>query len=246
MHQFKCSTGHRATKIKWFPLILLIILFCSFFYFRLHHYLTFNILKAYQSHAQEWTIAHYKSAVSLYILIYIILVAAAIPCATLFTLLGGFLFGGVAVFYAIFSTTFGGMILYLAIRTSIGEGIVQKSSGWIKKMEHGFQKNAFNYLLMLRLIPIFPCWISNIAAGALNIPMRTFIFATILGIAPTTFIYVMAGRGLDKFIATESTPSLTMLLQPSILLPFLGLAILSLFPVIYKYFKKTPLNEKEE
>ena len=165
------------------------------------------------------------------------MIACGIPGATILTLLGGFLFGGLAIAYSIFATTAGGLILYLAIRTAFGANIAARKSGWIKKMENGFQQNAFHYLLMLRLMPVFPCWISNIAAGALNVPIFTFLTATMLGIAPASIIYVMAGRGLDEFFAGEHAPNASALLTPSLFFPLLGLAILSLLPVFYKGIK---------
>jgi uncharacterized membrane protein YdjX (TVP38/TMEM64 family) len=226
------------TKSKWLPLMLLALLFSIFFYFRLHHYLSMQTIKVYQAHAQAWTTDNYALATALYLLVYTLLIACAIPCGTIFTLVGGFLFGYIALFYALFSTTFGGMILYLSVRTSIGSYFAKKSTGWVKKLEHGFQKNAFHYLLMLRLVPLFPCWVSNISAGILNIPLQTFLLATVIGITPATFIYVMAGRGLDKLVAMDNAPLLTFLLTPSIFFPLLGLAMLSLFPVIYKSVKK--------
>ncbi|MBX3709163.1 MAG: VTT domain-containing protein [Gammaproteobacteria bacterium] len=224
-------------KYAFLSLVLLISIL--FFYFDLYHYLTFDALKHYQADAQRWTITHYKSAVSIYVLVFTLLIACAIPCATFLTLLGGFLFGIVAVFYATFSTTCGGIILFLATRTAIGSSITKKSTGWIKKIEHGFQQNAFNYLLTLRLIPIFPCWISNIGAGMLNVPMKTFISATVLGVFPSTFVYTLAGRSLDEILANNKGPLLNVILTPTVFFPLLGLAILSIFPVIYKSIKKS-------
>src|SRR5690606_20617573 len=123
------------TFIRNYSILGLLLLACiSFFYFRLYDYLTINTIKNYQAAAQAWTNSHYFLAVSLYILIYAILIACAIPCATFFTLLGGYLFGSIAIIYAVFSTTFGGMILFLTIRTSIGCHIAAKSTGWIKKV----------------------------------------------------------------------------------------------------------------
>ena len=223
---------------KWCLLGVLVLLLFVFFYFHLYQYLTFDTVKKYHASAQTWTMAHYKSAVCLYVLTFVALIACAIPCATLFTLIGGFLFGVIALIYAVFATTLGGVILFLAVRTAVGARIAANSTGWIKTMEAGFQKNAFNYLLMLRLVPIFPCWISNVSAGALNVPLKTFISATVLGILPSTFIYIMAGRGLGKFFTAKQTPNLSLILTPSIFFPLLGLAILSLFPVFYKCAKK--------
>lgn len=216
-------------KAKWLPLVILALLFFTFFYLGFHRYLSYEAIKAYDSAAQRWTGEHYLLATSLYLCIYTLLIACAIPCGTFFTLLGGFLFGYIAIPYAILCTTMGGTLLYFSVRTSIGTYIAKRSSGWIKKVEHGFQKNAFNYLLMLRLMPIFPCWVSNISAGVLNVPLRTFIIATVIGVAPATIIYVLAARGLEKLFAMEST---------SMLLPLLGLAILSVFPVIYRVRKR--------
>jgi len=227
-----------ASMKKWLLLACLLIMLGIFFYFRLYHYLSFDILKKYQTVALLWTTEHYKTAVAFYLLIYTLMIACGIPCATVLTLLGGFLFGVIAIIYAVVSTTLGGTILFLAIRTAIGARIAAKSTGWIKKMEDGFQRNAFNYLLTLRLVPIFPCWISNIAAGALNVPLRTFISATILGIFPATLIYVMAGRSLDKVLNANEAHFANLISNPSIFFPLLGLAFLSIFPVIYKKLKK--------
>lgn len=219
---------------KWLVLILLALCSFAFFYFHLYKFLNAHTIKIYEAAAQQWTITHYNSAVSLYLLLFIGLVACAVPCATFFTILGGFLFGTIAILYAELGTTLGGIILFLAIRTSIGSGIAKKKSGWVKKMETGFQKNAFHYLLTLRLMPIFPCWLSNISAGALNVPLKTFILATVIGVFPATFIYVMAGRGLDKLLLANHSNFLNLIFTPSIFLPLAGLAIFSLLPVIYK------------
>jgi uncharacterized membrane protein YdjX (TVP38/TMEM64 family) len=223
---------------RWSLLGFLILMFVLFYYFRLHYYLTFEAMKAYQYTLKAWTLAHYVSAVFLYIVIFILIIACGIPGATFLALAGGFLFGTSAIFYAILGTTLGGLTLFFAIRTTLGAQIAAKSSGWIKTMELGFQENAFLYLLMLRLMPVFPCWISNISAGALNVPVRTFLFATVLGITPATIIYVYVGRGFDQFFASEHVPSLSFFLTPSIVLPLIGLAILSALPVFYKSIRK--------
>lgn len=235
------GTPFGARKIKWLPLCLLAILFCLFFYFHLQQYLNLHTLSQYQADLQQWTNTHYKSAVSLYVLIYTILIATTIPCATIFTLIGGFLFGSIALLYAVFSITFGGLILYFAVRTALGERIANTSSHWLKKLETGFQQNAFYYLLMLRLVPIFPCWLSNIAAGMLSVPLSIFIIATVLGILPSTFLYVMVGRGLDQFILSKPLSLSVIFANQNIFWPCLALAIFSLFPVIYRYLKKTSL-----
>jgi uncharacterized membrane protein YdjX (TVP38/TMEM64 family) len=83
------------------------------------------------------------------------------------------------------------------------------------------------------------CWVSNISAGALNIPIRTFLLATIIGITPATLIYVLAGRSLDKIIAAAPTQGLAILATPAILFPLIGIVLLSLAPIFYKAIKKS-------
>lgn len=223
---------------KWSLLGLLILLLSAFFYFDLKHYLTFETLKKYHNIALNWTNTHYFSAVILYLLIFTGLIACAIPSATFMALVGGFLFGNMAILYATLGTTLGGFILFIAIKSSLGKSLAARSIGWLKKMENGFRENAFHYLIMMRLIPVFPCWISNISAGVMNVPISTFIFATMIGIFPSTVIYVLVGRGLDKFFNLKHPPTLEILLTPSLLLPLIGLTILSLIPIFYRRFNK--------
>ncbi len=222
---------------KWFLLIILALACCLFYSTHLHHYLNLHTIHLYRSHIEQWTAHHYTSAVGIYILSLTTLVACGIPCGTILTVLGGLLFGIIAILYAIVGTTCGGLILFFAVRTSLGAHIAAKSRGWIKSMEHGFQRNAFTYLLMLRIVPIFPCGVSNIAAGALNVKVKTYVTATTLGILPATVIYVMLGRGLDELLG-EQTISTALILSPTMLLALLGLALLSLSPLIYKAVKK--------
>lgn len=227
----------RYTHLKWLPFVCLAVICGVFFYYHLYTYLDLHTLSQYENAARSWTQAHAFIAVSLYLGLFIGLIAAGIPCATLFTLLGGFLFGSWAILYASFSTTLGGLLLYAAVRLSIGPVLNPQTTGWIKNLERGFKQNAFNYILMLRLVPVFPCWISNISAGALGVPVLTFISATFIGILPATYIYVMAGKSISTLTSIQNVPLSHLVFKPSVLLPLIGLAILSLFPVIYKKIK---------
>lgn len=224
---------------KYFFLSVLAVLLICFFYFDLYDFFSLDTLKYYQSAIKNWTFQHYFLSISLYILIFSALIACAIPCATFLTLAGGFLFGMAAIFYSLFSISFGGMVLFLTVRTALGTHLANKSIGWIKKIEHGFKRNAFNYILALRLVPIFPCWITNVGAGILNVPLPTFLGATLLGVAPSSVIYVLAGRGLGKIFTDDKTPVQDILFTPAVMLPLIGLAVLSLIPVIYNLLKKS-------
>lgn len=216
---------------------MLVLVLCAVFYFRLYQYLSFETLKLHRQFLVEWTSQHYILAVLSYIFIYIIAVTISIPGAVFLTLAGGFLFGLIlGTIYVVLSATIGATLLYLAVNTAIGEWLEKRASHWVKKMKQGFKKNAFFYLLTLRFMPIFPYWLVNIVSALLNVPLRIFISATFIGIIPGSIVYVSVGNGLGHIFDSGEKPNLGLIFNPSILLPLIGLAILSLIPVVYKHF----------
>jgi len=87
-------------------------------------------------------------------------------------------------------------------------------------------------------VPLFPFWVVNIVPALLDVRLRIYIIATFIGIIPGTFVYVLVGNGLESVIAAGQRPDLGIIFRPEILAPFIGLALLSLVPIIYKKYKK--------
>ncbi|WP_198009884.1 TVP38/TMEM64 family protein [Legionella tunisiensis] len=171
---------------------------------------------------------------------YILTVAISVPGALFLTLTGGFLFGIFwGALYVIISATIGATLLFLAVHSALGEWLSQKTTQWITKMREGFHKNAFSYLIILRLIPIFPFWAVNIVSGLLKVKPKTFIMATFIGIIPGTFIYAMIGNNLGVLFDRNEKPDLHTIFSPEILLPLIGLALLLLLPIIYHQLKES-------
>jgi uncharacterized membrane protein YdjX (TVP38/TMEM64 family) len=106
----------------------------------------------------------------------------------------------------------------------------------------GLQQGAFGYILTLRLIPLFPFWLVNIACALAHAPLRAYTLATLLGILPATFIYSGIGAGLGAVIRQGGQPDLGIILKPEILGPLLGLGLLSLGGTLYQRWsaRKTP------
>lgn len=228
-------------KIIWrlLPLLTLIALLILFFYFQLERYVSFNALKEHRSLLVSWTQTHYALAVLLFMGVYITAVAISVPGAIFLTLTGGFLFGIVwGTVFVVISATIGATLLFFAVRTALNEWLNKKTAAWIVKMREGFQKNAFSYLFMLRLIPLFPFWVVNIVPGLLNVRTKTFILATFLGIIPGSLIYVMVGNGLGYIFDSGDKPDLAIIFTPKILLPLIGLALLSIVPLIFQRLHK--------
>jgi uncharacterized membrane protein YdjX (TVP38/TMEM64 family) len=106
--------------------------------------------------------------------------------------------------------------------------------GWGPRAERiaaGFRADAFNYLLVLRLVPLFPFWLVNLAAGLAGMRLFPYVAATFLGIMPGAFVYAGLGNGLGHLVAA---PDLAVLFRPSVLLPLFGLSLLALIPVFYR------------
>lgn len=228
------------------PLLAILLLLFLFFYFQLGHYLSFDSLREHRALLISWTKAHYLSAVLAFMGIYITAVAISIPGALFLTLTGGFLFGIVwGALYVIISATIGATLLFLAVHSALGEWLSKKTTGWITKMKEGFRKNAFSYLIILRLIPVFPFWAVNIVSGLLKVRPKTFILATFIGIIPGAFIYAMVGNSLGLLFDRNEKPDLNIIFSPEILLPLIGLALLLLLPIIYHQLYKDEHGRKK-
>ena len=117
-------------------------------------------------------------------------------------LLFGWLLGGIA---SMIGATLGAVIVFLIARSALSEVLAARAGPWLDRFREGFKQDAFNYLLFLQLVPIFPFWLVNLAPGLLGVSFATYLITTILGIIPGTFAYSLAGSGLDSIIAAQQS-----------------------------------------
>ncbi len=224
---------------QWLPLLLILIVLTLVFSTGLHQYLSFESLKNHRALLIAWTNEHVLLSAFSFMVIYTVAVAVSVPGAVFLTLAGGFLFGPIfGTILVVLSATMGSILLYFAVKTSLGDWFAHKATGWVSRMRQGFQENAFSYLLFLRLVPLFPFWVVNIVPAILGVNPVTFIAATFLGIMPGSLVYVLLGNGLNHVFATHQQPNFGIILDPILFYPLLALASLSLLPVIYRKFIK--------
>src|SRR5262245_8533288 len=154
---------------------------------------------------------------------------ASLPGAVILTLAGGFLFGSVlATIYVNIGATTGATLAFLAARYLLRDWVESRFENRIGAIQEGFRKNAFNYLMTLRLIPLFPFFLVNLVSGLTRVSVSTYIGATALGIIPGSFVYAYAGRQLGTL------NSLAEIASPRVLLAFTLLGVLALIPVLYR------------
>jgi len=219
------------------PLVVLAAGAVAFFAFGVNDYVTLDALKENRAALQTLVAENVVLAAAVYIAIYTLMVAFSVPGALIATLTGGFLFGTIfGGLYTVVGATIGATIVFLAAKTALGDALREKAGPGIRKMEEGFRENAFSYLMVLRLVPLFPFFLVNLAPAFLGVPLRTYVIATFFGIIPGTFVFASVGNGLGAVFDAGDDPNLGIIFQPEILGPILGLAALSLVPVLYRRF----------
>lgn len=133
--------------------------------------------------------------------IYIVVVALSLPGAALLSIGGAIVLGWkLSAPASIAGATIGAMIVFQIVKTSLGAGIAERAGPFVKKLTDGFAKDSFNYLLFLRLTPVFPFFAVNAVAGICRVDFRTFVTATVLGIIPGSLAFAWLGSGLEDIL----------------------------------------------
>lgn len=230
------ETGKKNSLVRFLPLALIAAAIAAFFALGLGKYMSLEALSENYAALKAFVAAHFVLALGLFVLTYIAVAAMSLPVAGVTSLVGGFLFGPVVgTVLVVFSATLGASIVFIAAKTAFGDTLRERASGWVKRTEEGFNNNAFSYLLLLRLVPIMPFFIANIAPALFGVRLRTFFFATLIGIVPGSFAYVSAGNGLGRALELGDKIELSgLLLQPAILTPIIALSVLALIPIVHK------------
>ena len=183
-------------------------------------------------------------------------IVLAMPVSALMTTIHGFLFGwasGAAL--AVASTTSGALIVFAVARTALGGAIARRAGPRLARLAAGFERDAFSYVLILRLLPIVPFWVTNVAAPVLGARFSAFAPATVLGIIPASLAFATAGSGIEGVVAAHEaaraaclaagdgaacTDALTVraLLTPKLVAALAALAVLALLPVVVRYRRR--------
>jgi uncharacterized membrane protein YdjX (TVP38/TMEM64 family) len=175
----------------------------------------------------------------LFILIYAVSTAFSLPTGLLLSTVGGFLFGTLwGGLFNVIGATLGATMIFLAARTVLGDVLRARAGPFLQKLEAGFRENELSYMFVLRLVPLFPFWLVNLAPAFLGVRTSTFVGGTFVGIIPGAFVFASVGTGLGAVLAAGGTPDGSALLQPHVILPIIGLALLAMIPVVTKRLRR--------
>ncbi|HUN40525.1 MAG TPA: VTT domain-containing protein [Acetobacteraceae bacterium] len=224
--------------VRWLPLAFAVLAALLFVVLGGPQYVTLTALAAnarwLRDMAAEWTVFAPVLFVAANALMLMMLVIPAWFC----TIAGGLLFGpwlGTAC--ALLGTTLGATGVFLAARSGLG-GVVQRAGPYADTIAAGFRTNAFSYLVVLRLVPLFPFTLVNIAGALAGVPLRIYVLGTLVGIVPSVAIYASLGNLLVDFARLGRQPDTNLLWQAKFLFPLLGLAVLALLPVLVGRYRR--------
>ncbi|TCT08787.1 putative membrane protein YdjX (TVP38/TMEM64 family) [Tepidamorphus gemmatus] len=189
---------------RWLPLAGVVVVAALAVWQGWHRHLTLENLLVHEATLRGLVSDNYALALAGYALAYVGLVALSLPGGLVLTLAGGFLFGwliGGAV--TVLAATIGATAIFLIARSSLGEVVARAAGPRLAGLARGFRTNALSYLLFLRLVPIFPFWLVNIAPALLGVRLSTYVVATLVGIMPGTFAFAFAGEGLHGVLAAQ-------------------------------------------
>jgi LPXTG-motif cell wall-anchored protein len=224
---------------RLWPLLLLAALFAAAWASGATRLLSFEALAEHRAALAAWVAARPVAAAAAYVGAYVLVVALSLPGGAVMTLAGGFLFGpwlGTALTVA--GATIGACLLFLAARSALAPLVAGRAAGLLDKVRPGLEQDGFFYLLTLRLIPVVPFWLANLAPALVGMPFGAYAAATAIGIIPGTAVFSGIGAGLGEVFSAGGTPDLGVILSPSILLPLLGLAGLSLLGAWWRKRKR--------
>ena len=205
-----------------------------FFYLDLGRFLTLSALKENRQSLADYYAAHKLVTVAGFMALYIVQTALSLPGAAILSLAAGAIFGpGMGTFYAVTAATIGAALAFLVARYLLRDAILGRFGPRLEGLNRELEARGINYLLFLRLVPLFPFFLINLAAGLTRLPLRTFLLGTFIGIIPGAFVFVNAGASL------AGVDSLRDVASPRVLGSFALLGLFALVPAIYGKIKKS-------
>ncbi len=220
-------------KKKLLILLFVAALIALFFCLHLGRYLTLESLKGNQNALLQFYAAHRLTMVVGFLAVYIVQTALSLPGAAILSLAAGAVFGTImATVYVNIGATLGATVAFFLARYLLHDLIQKRFGSRLEGINTELEKEGFNYLLFLRLVPVFPFFLINLGAGMTRIPLPTFFWGTMLGIIPGSFVYCNAGASLASIKRVGEIAS------PRVLGSVALLGLLALVPVFYKKLRR--------
>jgi pyruvate/2-oxoglutarate dehydrogenase complex dihydrolipoamide dehydrogenase (E3) component/uncharacterized membrane protein YdjX (TVP38/TMEM64 family) len=211
---------------RWWLLAALAVLLAVFFALDLGRFLSLASIQARQADLQAWRDGQPLLAAGLFFAVYVAVTALSLPGAAVMTLVAGALFGlGWGTLIVSFASTIGATLAFLAARWLLGGWVQARFGDRLAALNAGIAREGGFYLFTLRLVPVLPFFVINLAMGLTTLRTWTFYWVSQLGMLAGTLVYVNAGTQLGRIT------SLSGIVSPGVLG---SLVLLGVFPLIAK------------
>ncbi|ETX30571.1 TVP38/TMEM64 family protein [Roseivivax isoporae] len=218
--------------------LLAILAVAAIGFFTLRDQLTFETLRENRDALLAFRDSNYLGLAAAFLGIYVAMVAFSLPGASVASVTGGFLFGlwtGTA--FNVVAATLGAIAIFLAARAGLGRTLaarIDASEGVVRTLKRRLHENEVPVLFLIRLIPVVPFFVANLVPALVGVKFRNFALTTALGIIPGAFVFTSIGVGVGEVFDRGGTPDLSLLWEPQVIGPILGLAALAALPLVVK------------
>lgn len=203
--------------------------------------LSFDTLRDNRAALLAFRDANFAGMAAIFVCVYVLIVAFSLPGAAVASVTGGFLFGlGLGTVLNVVSATLGAAAIFLVARWGPGAALsarIDASGGRLGRLRAGLREHEVNVLLLLRLVPAVPFFVANLLPALVGVRFGTFLWTTALGIVPGALVFTWIGVGLGEVFARGARPDLTLIREPYILGPILGLCVLAALPIAVKLLR---------
>jgi pyruvate/2-oxoglutarate dehydrogenase complex dihydrolipoamide dehydrogenase (E3) component/uncharacterized membrane protein YdjX (TVP38/TMEM64 family) len=187
-------------KKRLLVLALVAAAIAAFFIFDLKQYLSLEFFQASRARIDAFHAAHPWQTAAAFFAIYVAVTALSLPGAAIMTIVAGAIFGVVTGTVLVsFASSMGATLAFLVSRFLLRDWVQARVGERMKAFNDGVAREGPFYLFALRLVPIFPFWLINLAMGLTVIRTWTFYWVSQLGMLAGTVVYVYAGTQLGQF-----------------------------------------------
>jgi uncharacterized membrane protein YdjX (TVP38/TMEM64 family) len=227
----------RPAYIRHAPLAVIVIA-AVVGYFTLGDYLTFDTLANNREALLAFRDANYLALAGIFVAVYVAIVAFSLPGAAVASVTGGFLFGlALGTVFNVTAAVIGASAIFLAARWGLGRTLAARmdaSEGTLKKFKTGLHEHEINVLLLMRLVPVVPFFVANLLPALVGVRFFNFLWTTAVGIIPGAIVFTWIGVGLGEVFDRGERPDLSLLWEPQVIGPILGLCVLAALPILIK------------
>lgn len=237
MDQARPKTKPKPALMRHAPLAAILIA-AAVGYVTLGDYLSFETLRENREALLAYRDSHYIAMTLFFVALYYVIVAFSLPGAAVASVTGGFLFGlaaGTALNVA--AASLGAITIFLAARWGLGRTLAARmdaSEGTLKRITTQLREHEISVLLLMRLVPAVPFFVANLLPALVGVKFVNYALTTVIGVIPGALVFTWIGVGVGEVFDRGESPDLSLLWEPQVIGPILGLCVLAALPIAIK------------